>query len=92
MNRFINPYFSGKHLQFEEWEFGRLNNYESQSLFQWNPFCNIAKAGRKAMKRKSQSLFQWNPFCNDNKLNRNVDQALSRNPYFSGILSAIKLT
>ena len=41
LNRFINPYFSGKHLQFEEWEFGRLNNYESQSLFYWNPFCNI---------------------------------------------------
>ena len=40
----------------------------------------------------SQSLFYWNPFCNMNKKVLLQDVEKCRNPYFIGILSAIKKT
>ena len=44
---------------------------ESQSLFYWNPFCNITnKLMTIEFYRKSQSLFYWNPFCNKKTMER----------------------
>ena len=39
----------------------------------------------------SQSLFYWNPFCNKNKWKYSVTEYSCRNPYFIGILSAIRM-
>ena len=36
----------------------------SQSLFYWNPFCNITEEIPLNKINESQSLFYWNPFCN----------------------------
>ena len=36
----------------------------SQSLFYWNPFCNIDIEKIQSLEDMSQSLFYWNPFCN----------------------------
>ena len=65
---------------------------KSQSLFYWNPFCNpIKKHSEVEMLMTSQSLFYWNPFCNTPTPTQATLRCLSRNPYFIGILSAIKI-
>ena len=67
-------------------------NKWSQSLFYWNPFCNLDKVNYRFNEFKSQSLFYWNPFCNIKSLITSGLVSLSRNPYFIGILSAICYT
>ena len=45
-----------------------------------------------AYNNKSQSLFYWNPFCNVYNLPAGEKGVIGRNPYFIGILSAMKKT
>ena len=50
---------------------------------------NMEKILLKHLNR-SQSLFYWNPFCNSKKECIKTLKEAYRNPYFIGILSAMK--
>ncbi len=62
----------------------------SQSLFYWNPFCNDITINWSNGESGSQSLFYWNPFCNIFFRLAPEPSPSRRNPYFIGILSAMK--
>ena len=51
-------------LQYEVVKYLDKTNFKSQSLFYWNPFCNIKMNETRVNGGRSQSLFYWNPFCN----------------------------
>ena len=85
-----NPYFIGILSAIQSLNDIDELEFESQSLFYWNPFCNIIKMFETKRKHKSQSLFYWNPFCNGNYEEYPECGSKCRNPYFIGILSAIR--
>ena len=63
---------------------------ESQSLFYWNPFCNIIEDINKLQSLEVAILILLESFLQSKNMNNRKLNFKGRNPYFIGILSAIK--